>query len=256
MAENGTPADPFGRFREQPGDAAVLVDFDGTLATIVDDPGRARPLGPVPQLLGELAERYLLVAVLSGRPVAFLRRFLPASVVLSGLYGLEVDRHGTTVDHPDAGPWRPVVAGAAARAETEAPDGVRLEPKGLSLTVHYRTASHLEPAVRAWAEREAARTGLIARPAKMSVELHPPLDADKGSALRWLAAGIGSVCYLGDDIGDLPAFDALDDLAEAGAHTVRVAVASTEAPDALVARADVVVDGPEAAYELLRTLLG
>src|SRR5262245_62719082 len=91
--------------RKNPAQAGILSDFDGTLAEIVDEPADARPLDGVPALLDALADRYAVVAVLSGRPVSFLTRWLPSSVVLSGLYGLEVVRDGVAVDNPSAAPW-------------------------------------------------------------------------------------------------------------------------------------------------------
>ena len=129
-----------------------------------------------------------------------------------------------------------------------------VEPKGLSLTLHYRRHPDLAEAVAAWGDAAAARSGLEARPAKMSVELHPPIAADKGTALEALAGDFGAVCYVGDDRGDLPAFDALDRMAARGVHSVRVAVDSDEAPSELLARADLVLDGPAAAVALLGRL--
>ena len=90
----------------------------------------------------------------------------------------------------------------------------------------------------------------------MSVELHPPIAADKGTALEALAGGFGAVCFVGDDRGDLPAYDALDRMAARGVHALRVAVASDEAPAELLARADLVLDGPPAVVALLRRLAG
>jgi trehalose 6-phosphate phosphatase len=130
-----------------------------------------------------------------------------------------------------------------------------VEPKGLSLTLHYRAHPEAGPAVAEWARQQSARSGLVARPAKMSVELHPPIDTDKGTALEQLIEGLSAVLYAGDDRGDLPAFDALDRLAARGVDTVRVAVASAEVPPELVDRADVVVDDPVALVELLHTLV-
>ena len=95
---------------------------------------------------------------------------------------------------------------------------------------------------------------LAVRSAKASLELHPPVTADKGTVLEAAAADMASVCFLGDDVGDLPAFDGLDRLAATGVHTVRVAVSTPEAPAEVLARADVVVDGPEGALDLLRSL--
>ena len=191
---------------------------------------------------------------MSGRPTDFLRTVVPAEVVMSGLYGLEVVRAGGRTDHPDAGRWRAIVAEVARSAVDEGPAGMDVEPKGLSLTLHYRRHPDLAEAVAAWGDAAAARSGLEARPAKMSVELHPPIAADKGTALEALAGDFGAVCYVGDDRGDLPAFDALDRMAARGVHSVRVAVDSDEAPSELLARADLVLDGPPAAVALLGRL--
>jgi trehalose 6-phosphate phosphatase len=88
----------------------------------------------------------------------------------------------------------------------------------------------------------------------MSVELHPPLDVDKGTVVTDRAAGMTCVAYVGDDEGDLPAFEALDRLAALGAETLKVAVASTEASPRLLEAADVTLDGPDAVVALLRSL--
>lgn len=246
--------DPLAPFAERPALAAVVLDFDGTLSPIVDVAAEARPVDGAVELLDRLAGRLGLVAVMSGRPVDFLRPLLPPSVVLSGLYGLEVVRDGVRSDLPGAGAWREVVADVARISVDRGPQGMVVEPKGLSLTLHYRTRPDVAPAVVAWAETQAARSGLVARPAKMSVELHPPIAADKGTALEALTAGLAAVCYAGDDQGDLPAFDALDRLAAAGVHTLRVAVVSPEAPPELVERADLLVDDPAGLVDLLRRL--
>ena len=247
--------DPIAALRETPDRTGVLADFDGTLSAIVDDPASAVPVDGVVDTLRALARRYRRVAVISGRPVSFLTPLLPASLTISGLYGLEGIRRGRRHDHPLAGSWREVIDDVAAVSAAQGPPGMLVESKGLSITLHYRSHPELEDDVRRWAERQAARSGLVVRPARMSVELHPPIDVDKGTAVRQLAAGLEAVCYLGDDVGDLDAFAALDELAGRGVRTVRVAVHSGEAPGALVDRADVVVDGPKGAVEFLRRLL-
>jgi trehalose 6-phosphate phosphatase len=123
------------------------------------------------------------------------------------------------------------------------------------LTLHYRGHPELESTVRALAERQAARSGLWVRPARMSFELHPPIPADKGTAVRDLADGLGAICFFGDDLGDLPAFSELQRLAAEGVATARIAVRSDEAPEELLDAADAVVDGPEGARDLLQQLL-
>lgn len=233
----------------------MLTDFDGTLAPVVDDPLAAEVLPGVSEALRRLARIYAVVGVVSGRPIDYLEpRLGDGRVLLSGLYGLEGVADGRRVQADGAGRWQPVVAATVASASRRF--GPLVEDKGLSLTVHFRTAPELEGDVRAWASAEAGRSGLVVRPAKASVELHPPMDTDKGTVVELLAAGLAAVCFLGDDVGDLPAFVGLDRLAEAGAYTVRIAVRTVEAPSLLLERADLVVDGPEGALAVLEQLAG
>ncbi len=100
----------------------------------------------------------------------------------------------------------------------------------------------------------AAATGLVMRRGRKSEELLPPIRTDKGTVIRKRAAALRSVCYLGDDLGDLAAFRALDQLAARGISTARIAVRSDEAPAELLQAADVIIDAPEGAAGLLRTL--
>jgi trehalose 6-phosphate phosphatase len=235
--------DLFEPFRRAPERAAILTDFDGTLAPIVEDPAAAAPLPGVPEVLRRLAARYAVVGVVSGRPVSFLRGHLGDELWLSGLYGLETLQDGRLIESPEAATWRPVVHDAAQRASAELGAGV--EDKGLSLTLHFRTAPARAPEYEAWARAEGARSGLRVRAAKASVELHPPVAADKGTVVRAAAAGLEHLCFLGDDVGDLPAF---------AVATVSVAVATEETPVELIDRADLVVGGPEGALALLERL--
>lgn len=239
--------------RRDPATTVVATDFDGTLAAIVDDPAEARPVAGAVATLTALAGRYAAVAVVSGRPVAFLQRWLPPVVELRGLYGLEAVSRGRVQAVGAAGAWRAAVDEVAAAARAELP-GVEVEHKGLSLTLHVRTNPSALPDATVFAEAAAGRTGLALRPARMSLELHPPVAVDKGTALAELveATGATAACFIGDDAGDLPAFTALDELGLATA--VRVAVRSPEAPPELLARADVTVDGPEGAVGWLRSL--
>jgi trehalose 6-phosphate phosphatase len=244
--------------RDRPAQSALFFDFDGTLAPIVDDPDQARPLPGVPALLGGLARSYGLVAVVSGRPARFLTRVLgrPARVALIGLYGMEeVAADGSVIESPDAERWRPVVATVTADARRTAPVGLGIEDKGLSVTLHWRADPGAEGWARQFADRVVAGQGLAAQPGRMALELRPPLSTDKGTVVEGLGRGWAVVACFGDDLGDLAAFAALDRLAAAGARVVAVAVADAESPAAVLAAADLVVDGPEGAVSLLGQLL-
>ena len=205
-------------------------------------------------VLAGLAERYAAVAVVSGRPLTFLEAHLPPAVDLVGLYGLEARIGGIRSALAGVERWRGEVERVAVLARAQLPPEVGVEPKGLSLTLHHRTHPELAGTVGEVALALAGESGLLLRPARMSVELHPPVAADKGTALTELLAGRHAACFIGDDAGDLPAFDALDAFAHAGGRAVRVAVDSEEAPPGLLARADLVVGGPAAVADLLRSL--
>lgn len=241
-------------FRADPEGTGVFSDFDGTLAPIVDDPAAARPLPGVVDALERLAGRYGRVGVISGRPAAFLQTHLEGrGLLLSGLYGLEVVEGGMVQAVPEAEPWRTVVEEVAA---AERPAGLDVERKGLSVAVHFRTDPSLEPAAREWAAARAEATGLVLHTGRMSFELRPPVERDKGTVLAAAAEGFRQVCFLGDDCGDLEAFDTLDRLAAEGATVLKVGVSSPEAPAEILERADLVVDGPEGSLSVLCALLG
>ena len=134
------------------------------------------------------------------------------------------------------------------------PAGVELEDKMVSITIHWRERPGASGWATGFAESQSDRVGLRHRFGRMSVELMPPVDVDKGTVVTTLAKGMRSACYFGDDIGDLDAFRALDKLARSGAAIVQVAVADEESPPEVLAAANLVVDGPSAACRLLRSL--
>ena len=238
----------------------MFLDFDGTLAAIVDDPAAARPHEDAVEILTALARRWGKVAVVSGRPAAYLAQHLSsaAGADLLGLYGIERAAAGSAevTTHPDAERWRGPVASAAAEAEQVLPAGTSVERKGLTVTLHYRSA----PAARAEVEREAAalaeRHGLDQHDGKMSVELRPPVRVDKGTVVADLAAGLTAVAFAGDDLGDLPAFSWLERLRSSGVTTLSIASGGSETPAAVTDAADLTVEGPEGILEVLRRLAG
>jgi len=234
----------------------VFCDFDGTLSSIIPDPTAVVPVTGAAAVLGDLADVVDRIVVVSGRPVAFLVGVLPADVDLVGLYGLERRVGGASSVHPEAEAWQSVIDGVVDRAAAVLSADVRVEHKGRSLTLHTREHPEHAHAVAAFTAAEATATGLVARPAKASIELHPPIEVDKGTVVAEVvhADGLAFAVFIGDDVGDLTAFDALDALAAEGIAVARVAVLSAASPPELVTRADLVVDGPEGAVDLLREL--
>jgi trehalose 6-phosphate phosphatase len=214
----------------------VLVDFDGSLAPIVADPASARPLPAARDALAALVPLVDRVAVVSGRPVAFLVEALDIDgIVYAGLYGLERLVDGEVVVDARAEPWLDVMSQVAHEADAAFPD-LLVEHKGrVAVTIHWRTASALAAEAQAFAAGIARRYDL-GEPlrSRMAVELRPPVPVDKGTVTAELVAGASVAVFAGDDAGDLVAFDVLTRLAETGAvaHTVRIGVRSAEAPPA------------------------
>lgn len=245
---------------------AVILDFDGSLAPVVDDPADAVARPEAIAALRRLVGRVEPIVVLSGRPVAFLRRAVPVpGVTLIGQYGLEQEGPGTTtiVDPRVAAVWGATsVAEIAARASAELP-GVRVEEKGqVALALHWRERPDLGSRAEVWGREVAQAAGLIAVPGRRVLELRPDLPVDKGRALRQLVADRArpprGLLVAGDDHGDLPAFDAARHLVEDGTLEVvrRVGVHSPEAPPDLADRTDLMVAGPHGLSELLEVLEG
>jgi len=246
-----------GPLAENPSGAALLVDYDGSLAPIVDDPAAAVILPASRAALARLVPAVGRVAIVSGRPVDYLRTNVAIDgVEYVGQYGLERLAGGRVVVDPRAEPFVGDVARLLARARAELPDA-RVEQKGaIAIGLHWRGRPELEEPVTRWARRAAADHDLELSAGRMAVELRPPIRMDKGVAVEQLAAGFDRGAFAGDDRGDLPAFDALDRMVADGRlrHAVRVGVRSVEEPPEVVARADVHVDGPTGLAALLDAL--
>ena len=231
-----------GRVAELPSEAAILLDVDGTLAPIVARPEDARVPEGTRRELARLAESYALVACISGRPGEGAARVV-------GVEGIRyVGEHGLELE-PEAEEWAGRLHAFAETVRWPAEPGKRL-----SLSFHYRAAAD-HKAAEAYLGEVAARAvaeGLRPRFGRKVLEIRPPLQADKGTAVRRLVgeARVSRALYAGDDTTDLDAFCALDGLEVA----IRVAVASDEAPDELLAAADLVVAGPDGLAALLRRL--
>ncbi len=253
------------RLATAPERTALCLDFDGTLAPIVPDPEGARPLEGTLELLGRLAARFATVALISGRPAAFLAAHAAApGVRLLGLYGLEEMRDGQVQLDPALATAKPAVRAALADLQAAAAvreSGAYLEDKGSAVGVHLRRVPEPErwaARVEATVRQVADRHGLEVLPGRLVWELKPAVRRDKGDAVRQVvaASSAAAVVVAGDDRGDLPAFDAVADLAERSElEGLRVAVRSAEAPPELLARADLVVDGPEGLRDYLESLL-
>lgn len=249
----------------RPAAALVGVDFDGTLAPIVPDPDQARPHPAAGTALRGLASKIGTVAVVTGRPPELVAAMLgldtgpaPENLVVSGHYGLQTWT-------PSAGVVRYVGAVTGeidgvrralpqVLADVAAPDGTTVEDKGEAIAVHVRRTADPSAAMALLREPLSAlanECGLRLEQGRMVLELRPA-GVDKGVALESLAVDrhAEAVCFIGDDLGDLAAFAAIERLRGAGLSGLAICSASDEVPE-LVEAADLVVDGPDGVVAFL-----
>ncbi|EHN78957.1 phosphatase [Streptomyces coelicoflavus ZG0656] len=268
-----TPATAAGRegldaLLAEPGRAVVALDFDGTLAPIVPDPDRARAHPGAVPALAALAPKVASIAVITGRPAEVAVHHggfadVPGldRLVVLGHYGAErwdaaTGTLTTPEPHPGVAAVRAALPGLLERSGS-AGQGTWTEDKGHAVAVHTRRAPDPQAAfdaLRAPLADLAARHGLIVEPGRMVLELRPP-GMDKGAALRSYvhSLGAGSVLFAGDDLGDLPAYAAVDTLRTEGIPGLLVCSASDEVTE-LRKRADVEVPGPAGVVALLAAL--
>lgn len=247
----------------------VGLDFDGTLAPIVEDPEKAAIHPDAPAALVALATQVCAVAVVTGRParqvVALgdlddLGDALGQRGEVLRVYGQYGHERWSSAQRRVIGPRPPHGLASFLR---ELPSILRrceastafVEDKGLAVAVHTRRMddpdqafARLLPALTL----AASRHDMVVEPGKQVIEVRPP-GTDKGDVVRELARDFAAkgFCFIGDDLGDLDAFAAVRELDDEGLDTLLVCSASDE-ESALIPLSDVVVSGPDGVLEFLR----
>jgi trehalose 6-phosphate phosphatase len=251
--------------------AVIGLDMDGTLSPIVDDPTVAHIHPDAPDVLVQVARAVRAVAIITGRPArqALALGGLDEVGTAIGAEGRELYVFGQYGHERWSSSQRRVISPrpplGLGRFLAELPGVLRragateayVEEKGLGVAVHTRrmpdSQDVLERVLPPVAEL-AQRHGLLIEPGRHVVEVRAP-GTDKGQAVHTLVEELGATAFLfaGDDLGDLEAFDAVDELAAAGMPTLLVCSASRE-ESVLRDRADVVVPGPPGVLDLLRQI--
>lgn len=252
-----------------PAGTMLALDFDGTLAPIVDDPTTSRILPESRQALARMCDDLAGCAIVTGRPVDDVRRMaeidsLPGleRLVVLGQYGVERYDAATgqvrSPEVPDAvrkaveelrSAVDELVAGDARLA------GLHVEDKGRAVALHTRRAADRQVAwtvASKLADEVATRRGLHAEEGREVIEL-TGTPTSKARALSELIDERHPrvVLMAGDDLGDVPALDLVGRWIEEGAPGARIVSYSAEQP-ALAGRADVLCDGPHGVAAFLR----
>ncbi len=207
-------------------DPLFFLDYDGTLAPIVDDPDAAYPHPEVPGIVQKLRDRFPLWIV-TGRDLRSLGRLFPANAPAIGLHGAQ--RGSTTDADPPAFNEDTLAALSKMQSNVPSVEGLHLESKPPTFAVHYRQAQNPEDAQRrlqAWVD--TAPEFLEAIWGKKVVELRHR-EHTKGRAVRDIATDHPDrhPVYIGDDVTDEDAFEALT--AVEGACTIKVGTGDTVA---------------------------
>jgi len=246
--------------------AGLFTDIDGTISAIAATPSEAVVTSEARDALRRLAGRLSLVGAVTGRAaddgVAMVG--IPDLLVV-GNHGMEWLHRGNRWVHPAAEARRAALTsvlseiGESVTAAGIA-EGIVLEDKRLSASVHYRLAADplaARDVILAAAEAAAERHGLKITEGRFVVELRPPMVINKGTAIAELVRerALNGVVYFGDDVTDVDAFVAIRTLRESGAVVAEsVAVLSAETHPSVSSMADVTVPGVTACIELLASL--
>jgi trehalose-phosphatase len=205
----------------------LLCDYDGTLTPIVDRPELADLSEKTRQLLQALVgQSRFTVSIISGRALADLRQRVGISdIIYAGNHGLEIEGPGIGLVNPLAEEMRPVfrlINQVLNKALTPI-KGVRVEDKGLTVSVHYRMVEEgKSEEVRNIFERVIATARSLGKvritSGKKVYEVRPAVDWDKGEAIALLIDRYGRTkakkellpIFLGDDQTDEDGFKVIE----------------------------------------------
>ena len=200
----------------------LFLDFDGTLAPIVQEPKLAVLPAETRVVLDELASRETItVAIVSGRSLVDIKgRVAMPALIYAGNHGLEIEGPGLSFEHAQAAVLRGAVREITERIAAHAAslEGIEIESKGMTSSIHYRRAPrsaqiHLEALLRDIVAPNDPN--IEVREGKMVHEVRPRVDWDKGKAAVWIRKQLDQSealpIVLGDDMTDENAFVAFDD---------------------------------------------
>lgn len=249
--------------------AVVCLDFDGVLSPIVDDPTRAFVHGEAHEVVTTLLGAFRAVAIVTGRPAEQVRELGrlddladetgAENLIVRGQYGNErwdsTDRTTQRAEPPEGlAAFRDELSDLLEQAHAEA---AFVEDKGLAVALHTRRLSDPQAAFERLVpvlKSAATAHSLVLEPGRLVVEVRAP-GMDKGHAVLALHEELEpqAMVYVGDDLGDVEAFEAVRSLREQGTTGLLVCAGSEE-QQALVELADLVVDGPDGVMDFLRQL--
>ena len=201
-----------------------FLDYDGTLAPIVERPFEAYPHPDIPPILIALKKEHP-VWIVTGRDIESLAQLCSVPLPVIGIHGLQRGRIGGEIELLVNPQLRSMLDDL--RETVPAIEGLWVEEKGPTFAVHYRDVSDqaaAERALRRWADLSPAAVEVLW--GKKVAELRPK-GFSKGHAVKDVMVQWpqGTPVYLGDDTTDEDAFRML----AAPAVTVKIGPGETAA---------------------------
>ena len=198
----------------------VFLDFDGTLAPIVDEPGAAAISPGTRELLLKLNEDPgFTVSVISGRALTDVeQRVALPGLIYAGNHGFAIRGGGLSFVEPGAHSQTAELQKLSLDLATRLShiSGAAVEDNGLTASVHFRNAAPYDrPDIRRIVDDAvASRADLFhVTNGLMVFEIRPQVNWNKGTAARWILTASGEPnalpVYVGDDVTDEDAFSSL-----------------------------------------------
>jgi trehalose 6-phosphate phosphatase len=241
----------------------LITDVDGTISPIAPTPQQAIITAPCRRYLTRLARQVALVALVSGRPAAEIHAMAGIkTAVYIGNHGMERWQAGQVeATAGGAGRYTGIMNDLAGILARGLPiNGLNIENKGLSLSVHYRLTADPSAAkngILNILDNIPEAAGLRIQPGKKVIDILPPLAKSKGTAVADLVQlhRLRVAVYLGDDTTDIDAFQAIRSLSANGEFRgLAIAVTHPEMPDNLTGEADYCLNGVNEVETFLKWL--
>lgn len=224
----------------------LITDMDGTISPIVPVPSDAAPTDRNRRLLQELNQHLALVAVVSGRAADDVRQRVDLpDLVYAGNHGLERWNGHAVEVAPAVEPFVENLRDAIKALEPQLPEGMWIEDKGATLSIHYRNTAEPQQTAEAMSpviDRVATEYNLHVFQGRMIFELRPPLDMNKGTVFKQLVEeySLQAALYIGDDTTDADALKMARTLREDGTcYSLGIGVISDDTPLAVSEASDI-----------------
>lgn len=230
-------SDPDSRLKNilNKGPVFLLLDFDGTISPIVDDPKDAFLNDDFKKILKELTLKPVYLGIVTGRSIQDIKKRIKLkNIFYAGDHGFEIKSKLFSFQYPLASDYKNAIQEILAQIKIQLLPipGVILQPKKYSNSIHYRKVDSSDlPSFK-------KKTKSILRPyinshrvkffrGKKVYEIKPPVDWDKGKAVEKIVEELRSKSllsdikpiYIGDDVTDEDAFRSVNKL---GGISIRV----------------------------------